>query len=66
MDDDGIPYKTRFYTKHAVLMLAMICEKHRKRNWLDSEKSRKDHKTYISFITGIPATKVVEDSSDDS
>ena len=62
-DDDYIELKTRFYTKHAFLLLAMICDEHRKRNWLDTKRLMKEHKTYISFITGIPASKIVEDSS---
>jgi hypothetical protein len=66
MDDDGIPCKTRFYTKHAFLLLAMICKKHRKRNWLDNKRLIRDHKNYLNSITGIPATKIIEDSSDDS
>ena len=66
MDDDRIPYKTKFYTKQALLMLAMICKKHRRHKWLANTRLMNDHKTYISFITGIPATKIVEDSIDDS
>ena len=66
MDDDRIPYETKFYTKHAFLMLAMICKKHRKRTWLDNKRLMNDHKTYINLITGIPATKIIEDSGDDS
>ena len=65
-DDDIIQLKTRFYTKHAFLLIAMICDKHRERNWLDNEKVMKEHKTYMNFITGIPATKSIEDRSDDS
>ena len=30
-------YNTRFYTKHALLLIALLCDKHRKRNWLDNE-----------------------------
>ena len=54
--DDRIPYKynTRFYTKHAFLMLAMICDKHRKRNWLENHKLLRNHKSYINQITGHP------------
>ena len=36
-DDDKIHLKARFYTKHAFLLLAMICDKHKNRNWLDTE-----------------------------
>ena len=67
-DDSIIQAKTRIYTKHAFLLLAMICDKHRKRNWLDNKRLMKEHKhkTYINFITGIPAIKIFEDSNDDS
>ena len=35
-------------------MLAMICNKHRKRNWLDNETLKEDHTNYVSQITGYP------------
>ena len=55
-DDDRITYKfnTRFYTKHALLLIALLCDKHRKRNWLDNERLKEDHTNYISQITGCP------------
>ena len=38
-DDDRITYKynTIFYTQHALLLIALLCDRHRKRNWLDNE-----------------------------
>ena len=33
---------------------------------LDNEQLEEDHTDYNSFITRIPATKIVGDSSDDS
>ena len=51
MNDDGIPYKTRFYTKHAFLLLAMMCNKHRRRNRLDNERLQRDHTNYMIRIT---------------
>ena len=45
---------TRFYTKHALLLIALLCDKHRKRNWLDNEGLKKDQTNYISQITGCP------------
>jgi hypothetical protein len=60
MDDDVIPYKTRFYTKHAYLLLAMICKKHRKRNWLDNKRLMRDHKCideeYFSYYSSAYKT----------
>ena len=53
-DDDRITYKynTRFYTKHALLLIALLCDKHRKRNWLDTERLKEDHTNYLNQITG--------------
>ena len=65
-EDDILQLKTRFTTKHAFLLLAMICDKHKNHNWLDHEQVMKDHKTYISLVTCIPAGKIFEDRSDDS
>ena len=55
-DDDRIAYRcnTRFYTKHALLLIALLCDKHRKGNWLDNERLKEDHTNYISQITGFP------------
>ena len=52
-DDDRITYtcNTRFHTKHALLLIALLCDKHRKRNWLDNEDLRKTIKT---TWTGCP------------
>ena len=54
MNDDRISYKTRFYTKHAILMLARICDRHKMRNWRENPKLMQDHKDYINKITGHP------------
>ena len=42
----------RFYTKHSLLLLALLSDKHRKPNWLDNDRLNKDQKNYIEFITG--------------
>ena len=60
MDDDGIPYKTRFYTKHAFLLLAIIYKTHRRRTWLDNKRLMNDHKNCINLITGIPTSKLLK------
>ena len=52
MNDDRIPYKTRFYNKHAFLLLAMMCNKHGRRNWLDNKILQRDHTNYMIRITG--------------
>ena len=51
-DDDRMTYKykTRFYTKHALLLIAMLCHKHR----LDNARLKEDHTNYIRQITGCP------------
>ena len=49
---------------HAFLLLTMLCDKHRKRNWLDNKRLMNDHKTYINRIAGITARKLVADSED--
>ena len=59
--DDRIPFKTRFYNKDAFLLPPMLCDKHRKRNWLDNERLMRDNKTYINRITGITISTVVEE-----
>ena len=55
-DDDRITYKYNaiFYTKHALLLIALLCDKHKKHNWLYNERLKEDHKNYISQITGFP------------
>ena len=63
-DDNNSSFKTRFYNKHAFLLLAMLCDEHGKRNWLDNERLLRDHKTCISRITGITVSKIVEDCND--
>ena len=35
--NDRILFKTRFYNKHALLLIALLCDKHEKHNWLDNE-----------------------------
>ena len=57
---------TRFYNKYAFVLLAMLYDKHRRRNWLDNERIMEDHKNYLNFITGITDGKLVDDSSDDN
>ena len=59
-------YNMRVYNKHDFLLIAMLCKKHGRRNWLDNQRLMGDHKTYINRKTGITASKIVEDSSDDS
>ena len=54
MNDDRISYETRFYTKHALLMLAMICDRHKPRNWRENHTLLQDHKRYINQLTGHP------------
>ena len=65
-DDDRITYKynMRFYTKHALLLIALLCDKRRKRNWLDNESLMEDHKSDPHRITSITDRKLVEDSED--
>ena len=55
-DDDRITYKrnTGFYTKHALLLIALLCDKHRKRNWLDNERLKEDPWNYIESTTRCP------------
>ena len=52
MNDDRCSYKTRFDTKHALLLIALLSDKHRRRKWLDNERLKEDHKSYIEFTTG--------------
>ena len=55
-DDDRVTYtyNTGFYTKRAFLLIALVCDKHRKHNWLYSERLKEDHTNYISQITNCP------------
>ena len=45
---------TDIITKHALLLIALLCDKHRKRNRLDNERLKEDHTNYSSQKTGCP------------
>ena len=71
MTDDTIAYTTRFYNKHAFLLIAMLCKKHGQRNWMTHNRLMLDNFMYLHvgrsfFRTASLDTSEPSDQSDNS
>jgi len=55
MTDDTIAYTTRFYNKHALLLIAMLCKRHGRRDWMQHKRLMLDNFMYLnSFSCSTP------------